>query len=193
MLIHSGDLRSLKGKPWAAIEIVSELRIEEVVLHLSRWARKFLPDAPFQLLFPVQSRDLAGVRMLSPYLWARTADLTALEGVRSVMGVQGLVSDGAGRTIPIEDSFVQGTVKDAQAAAEGWSAGVRKGSFVRVLYGEQRMLCGRVANISSNIAEIVIALRLRNVRLFVPVRALLNLGAVPKAEREYYYTGVGNE
>lgn len=193
MLLESGKVKSLTGRPWAGIELVSESRIEEIVLHLANWARGHLKEEPFQLLFPVKTRDLKGIKLLSPYLWARTTDLSILTGVRTVMGVAGLVSDGASKTIEIEDTFVQEMIKESRAAAEGWSKGIKKGSFARVLFGEERMLCGAVTQIVQGVAELKIKLRLRDVLLYVPVRALLNLSHVEKSSRHYFYTGEEDE
>lgn len=189
MLVTNGNVRVLRGRPWAGIELVSEARIEEVVLHLSRWAQRNLVDQPFQLLFPVKTRDLRGIKLLSPYLWARTTDLEALRGCKSVMGVQGLVSDAESQTIAVEDTFIQALIEESKAAAAGWSEGVGAGSFCRVLYGDERMLCGVITKIVQGIAEIEIALRLRKVVLYVPVKALLNLSHVGKSDRHYFYTG----
>lgn len=186
MLIVQGNVKTLEGKPWAAIELISEVRVEEIVRHTVKWARTKLKGQAFQLLFPVKSRDLNGVRMLSPYLLIRANRLESLKSVKSVMGVVGLVTDADGRIIRWEAGQAKNVIDRAMAAHAGWSAGVRRGSFVRVLQGKNRMLCGKVKKIVDGKAEVVVSLRLRDVVLKIPVKALLNLGGEPK---EYFYVG----
>ena len=189
MLILSGRVSALKEKPWAGIELVSDARLEECVLHIVNWSVKKLRGAPFQLLFPVKSRDLPNIRMLSPYLFVRTNDLEQLREVSSIYGVEGLVTGVDGKLLPFDNQFVQSVILESRKAAEGWSEDIRKGSFVRVLLGREHMLCGTVRRISVGIADVDISLRLRVVRLTTPVAALLNLDYVSKRRREYYYSG----
>jgi hypothetical protein len=185
VLIEQGRTSTLVNLPWAAID-VSESRIEEVVYHIARWASKTLGNRAFQLVFPVKSRDLSGVQLLSPYLWARTVDLKDLLTINSVMGVTGVVG-GDVDILQIEDEFVQRVLGDAQQAAAGWSVDVIKGSFVRVLMGSNRMLCGTVSELKDGMAVVLIKLRTRDVKLTIPAKALLALDYVPAKEREYYY------
>jgi hypothetical protein len=185
VLIEQGRTTTLADLPWAAID-VSESRIEEVVYHIARWASKTLGNRAFQLVFPVKSRDLSGVQLLSPYLWARTADLKDLLTINSVMGVTGVVG-GEAEILQIEDEFVQRQLEDAQRVAVGWSVNISKGSFVRVLMGSNRMLCGTVSELKDGMAVVLIKLRTRDVRLTIPAKALLVLDYVPGKEREYYY------
>lgn len=178
---------TLAGRPWAGIELVSESRVEEIVLHIARWAASQRKGQAFQLLFPVKSRDIDGIKLLTPYLWARMLDLRALEGVVAVQGAT-LVRD-AKHPIPIEDKFVQGVMERARVAAEGWSEGIKKGSFVRVLLGNERMLCGNIESVEKGIAVVEIKLMTRTVRLTVGVRVLLDLSYVSKRKRRYFYQG----
>jgi hypothetical protein len=182
MLIQFGKVRLLNGQPWAAVELTSESRTEEVVMHLTRWAHDHLQGHPFQMLFPVKSRGVEGVQMLSPYLWARSTQ--NLLGMASGWGVEGLVTDGKGQILLTDDSFVQELIEKTRAAAEAWSAGITIGSHVRVLMGSQRMLCGRVEKIVRNRAEVLIAMRSNSMRLRIGLLALENLGMEPK---EYFH------
>lgn len=187
MLINAGRVSALGNKPWAGIELVSDITIEDRVYQIIQWAVKTFRSEPFQLLFPVKSYGIHGVQTLSPYLWARTAKLGRLKAVSSLYGVEGLVSDGNGQVIQVDNEFVQGVVAETRAAADDWSMGIRKGSFVRVLKGRTRMLCGDVKKIEDGVADVIVSLRLRTLRLKVPVSVLLNLGDVPKEKREYFY------
>lgn len=190
MLIQSVEVESLNNLPWVAIDFfVSqkasiESRVEEIVLHLVKWSRTNLRDQPFQMLFPIKARTPDGISLFSPYLWARTLDLKALRGVRTVPGIEGLISESDGSPIPVEDSFVQGLIQKDREFAEAWSAGIEVGSFVRVLMGSQRMLCGKVLARSASDATVLIGLRSRTIKLKVPVLALQHLGSKVK---EYFY------
>ncbi len=187
MLIQQGRVSSLGRRSWVGVELVSEARTEESVLHLAQWAGKALRGQPFQLLFPVRSRDLDGLRMLSPYLFARSLEVELLKSVSSLYGVQGLVSDGSGKPLEMSDDFVQGVIHESRGAATSWSNGIKRGSFVRVLLGREHMLCGHVRKIVAGIADVELSMKLRTVKLTIPVKALLNLDHVPERDREYFY------
>lgn len=187
MIIQHGDARRLANLPWAAVELTGESRIEEIVLHISRWMRQF--EEPVQLLFPVQSRDLDGVKLLSPYLWIRSVSLEPLARINIVMGVQGLLRDHENRAIETEDEFVQEVIRKTARAADEWCRGIRVGTFVRILFGRERMLCGWVAEDHGAMVTVKIPLKTREVWWRGPARALLNLSGVPKTEQAYYYSG----
>jgi transcription antitermination factor NusG len=125
--------------------------------------------------------------MLSPYLFARSASMEELKSVSSLYGVQGLVSDGSGRPLEMSDDFVQGVIHESRGAADSWSKGIKRGSFVRILLGSSHMLCGSVRKIVAGVADVEVSLRLRTVRITIPVRALLNLDHVATGDREYFY------
>lgn len=182
MLIQSGRVSNLEGKSWVAIELTSESRTDEVVLHLVRWAVRNLEKEgrAFQLLYPVESRTLNGVSLLSPYLWMRVDDLRLLGRITSIMGVQGMVTDSTENPVMAEPSFVEKLIAQCKAVSDSWSAGISVGSGVRVLLGAGHGLCGVVEKLTDGDAEVRIALRSRAVRLKVPVRALKNLDAQPK-------------
>jgi hypothetical protein len=183
MMIQSGDLRSIQGKPWVAIEF-SGSKVDEIVRRIVCWARSSVPAGPFQLLFPVKSRNPDGVQLLSPYLWARTKNLSHLQAVKSVHGVEGLVTGPDGKFIEADDWFVQDLIQRTKAYAEARHSGIGEGTFVRILFGPQRMLCGTVEGKPNGVAKVVIALRSRQLKVFVPVYALENLRTEPK---EYFY------
>ena len=187
MLIQSGRVENLKGLPWAAIEFYAnsvapvDSRVEETVRNIVKWSRTL--KEPFQMLFPVKSRSVDGVQMLSPFLWARTVQLKVLKGVSSVKGVEGLSSNSQG-IIEVSDDFVQELIEKTRAYAEARCAGLEIGCFARVLMGSHRMLVGKVLARSRESVTLLIALRTRTVKLDVPVMALENLGT---EEREYFY------
>jgi hypothetical protein len=183
MLIQSGDVAALAGLPWVALELTSEARTDEVVLHLTRWAVRNLESEgkAFQLLYPVESRSLAGPELMSPYLWMRVSDHRLLARVTSIMGLQGMVTDASGATILTDPAFVDSLIARVRAASDAWSAGIEVGSGVSVLLGSAHGLRGTVESLHTDgSAEVRIALRSRAVRLRIPVRALARLSSAPK-------------
>jgi hypothetical protein len=170
--------------PWAQIELTSDARLEEVTLHLIRWIAKH--DDPAQVLFPVASRGLYGVELLYPNILIRSKG--DLSGIRSVMGIQGLALTATGQPMELDEDFVQSLIKASEDQAGSWSEGIKVGSFVRILFGNTRMLCGTVTKLANGIADVIVSLAVRDVRVRIPVRAL-QLLKVRKGERRYYHNG----
>jgi len=184
MLITQGKVTGFAKMPWAQIELASDSRLEEIALHIVRWVRK-RPEA-FRVLFPVASRDLGGVELFYPNILIQTLDWQKLKDIRTVMGVQGLTTDGQGTLLLMDAAFGESLVKQAEKVSGDWSKGIKKGSFVRVLLGDRRMLAGTVESVSkSGIADVRVNMTVRDLRLRVPVRALLLLN-VEKKNRRYY-------
>lgn len=182
MLILHGKVSTLKG-PWAQVEATSDARLEEITLHLIRWVTK--RDEPAQILFPVASRDIGGIELLYPNILIRTkSDLT---GLKSIMGVQGVTMDNNGHPLTLDNEYVGELIGQCEKASDSWSDDIEAGSFVRVLMGNERMLCGSVTKVKKGIAEVLVSLTVRNVRVRIPVKALLKL-KVRKNDRRYYYT-----
>lgn len=191
MILNQGEVAKLKGKPWAAVELVSDLRLEESALHIGRWAKHVLAPKPFQLFFPIQQRTLAGIQMLTPYLLVRSENLNDLRGIKSLYGVQGLQMNGT-KVLEIEDSFVQEVKARALEEVRKWSEGIRLHSFVRILVGAERMLCGRVMGLSNRTAKVRVEMRSRRLEVEIPRSCLENLDNLPKEQRYYFYVpGLG--
>lgn len=182
MLITQGKVSGFSKLPWAQIELASDSRLEEVVLHLVRWIRK-RPEA-FRLLFPVQSRDLGGIELFYPYLLIQCKDLRILREIR-VMGVQGVTMQSESEPLTVDAEYAEALIVESERIASGWSSGVKRGDFVRVLLGKRRMLAGDVVAVKNGIADVRISLTVRDLRLRIPARALLRL-EVAKKERRYY-------
>jgi hypothetical protein len=184
VLIVQGKVSGFQRLPWAQIELASDARLEEIVLHLVRWVKK-RPEA-YRILFPVGTRDLGGVELFYPNILIQTKDWTKLKDIRTVMGIQGLTTDGQGALLLMDAEYGEALVAQAEEVSSGWSKDIKRGSFVRVLLGERRMLCGEVIKIDSGIADVRVSLTVRDLRLRIPVRALLKLD-VPKERRKYFY------
>jgi len=184
VLITQGKVKGFDRLPWAQLELASDARLEEICLHLVRWVKK-RPEA-YRILFPVATRDLGGVELFYPNLLIQTKDWLKLKDIRQVMGVQGLTVDGQGTPLLLEPGYGEALVEQAEKINAGWSDGVKKGSFVRVLLGERRMLAGECLSVSRDgIAEVRVSMTVRDLRLRIPVKALLLLN-VEKGKRKYY-------
>ena len=188
MLIEQGRTAALSSHPWAAIRLCSDISLDETVLRIARWARAAIPPpAPFQLLFPIQSRDLAGITMLTPYLLARSRPLSTLDRLSALHGIRGLESDAHGHPLEFSDAFVSGIIRRAEEVRAAWSSPIRHGSFARIMVGPERMLCGTVEFVNCTRARIRVSMRSRDIVLDIPIRALKDLGDVPLDERTYHY------
>jgi hypothetical protein len=186
MLLTQGKTKGFDKLPWAQLELASDARLEEIVLHLVRWVRK--RDEAFRILFPIETRDLGGVVLFYPNILIQCRDLRVLKDIRTVMGVQGVTMANESTPLEIPSSFGEQMIAKSEQVSEGWSDGIKKGSFVRILLGERRMLCGNCISVDRGIADIRISLTTRNLRVRIPVRALLKL-EIPKEKRRYYYNG----
>lgn len=161
------------------------VRVEESVFSIVRWAAR--RKRPFQLVFPVNGRNLDGVSLLSPYIWMRAETVGAIgDAVSPRRGRAEILRDNYGQVIPIEDSFVQEIIKHCRTLAGSWSAGIRPGNYARILFGRYRMFCGKVIAEQNGMANLELALRARTVSMTIPVSALENLG---RRKRDYFYTG----
>jgi len=196
MILQQGEITRLDGRPWAAVELLSDLRLEEVVLHIGRWAKAALAGRPFQLFFPIQARTLAGVQMLTPYLLVRSEDLNDLRDLQGLYGVWGLKTDTPSgldnkhrhaQVTEIPDAFVQEVKRKALEEAKKWSEGIRLHSFVRILVGNERMLCGKVTGLKNGTALVEVEMRSRKLEVEIPRCCLENLDELPKKQRSYFY------
>lgn len=189
MLLIHGNTKSLSRLPWAAIEVSEAglqrrgMRIDEVAVRVALWGRKF---NAFELLLPVKAVGIKGITTTIPYLLGRVKDIRLLKGVAAIFAVEGLTSDDNGNPIPIEDSFAQSLIEQERAAIDWRASNVKKGGWVRVVWGPERMLCGKVKEVKGGMAEVVIELRSRRVRLRTTVTALEPLTG---KKIEYFYRG----
>lgn len=208
MIVYQGNPQNLSSLPWYAVEWASDLslehdlstqigsgtnggrgrscsQVEQVAFAIVKWAQR--KRDPFQLFFPVSSRTLEGVGLFSPYLWIRMFDPNGIsQAISRDRARIDILRDHEGQPVPIEDAFIQEVIQKCKDITEGNSQGIAEGSFVRVLLGRYRMLCGKVESVSNGIAGIRIALKAKPVNLFAPLTALQNLGT---AQRDYFYLG----
>jgi hypothetical protein len=186
MLITQGNVRGFEKLPWAQVELASDSRLEEIMLHMIRWIKK--RDDAFRILFPVATRDLGGVEMFYPNILIQCRDLRRLREIK-VMGVHGVTMQSETVPLTIDAAYGESLIREAERVSSEWSRDVKRGCFVRILLGERRMLCGTVVSTDRGVAEVKVSLTVRDLRVRIPVRALLKLDIV-KEKRKYY---VGRE
>lgn len=183
MLIQHGNIASLRNTSWFALELQSDLSgamnsraeaiREELILAIARWIAK--RRNAVELFIPVSKRGLGGIDLLTPCVWIR-GSVSGIESSvslrRAAIGFQRSID---GTPVLIEDSFVQGMIKQCIRISQSWCKGIRVGSCVRVLYGQYRMFCGKVLIIRDGLATVELKLRVRSIRLIIPVTALQRL------------------
>ncbi len=179
MRLTWGDTRRLTGD-WAQVEMNTNdssrpMQVEGVVVRAALWGRRF---TAFELAVPVERVRPAGVELRVPSLFARCADLNELREMNTVWGKEGIVEDGLGSVLKVPGEFVDGLME-----REGKRASIRLGAFVRILYGPERMLCGKVKRVNGRMAVVNVETRARVVTVTLPVTALESLRT---EERDYF-------
>ena len=181
-----GNVSPLRTQPWAQIEINAKdaarpMQVEGIVTRTALWGRRF-PE--FEMVVPIEKVTKDGVELTLPFLYARTRNLTDIREVTSVWGVECVTEDGVGQVFQIPDSFVQSLVEKEEALAIQRTP--KLNDFVRVLWGPERMLCGKVRKIKRSLAEVLVELRSRTLVLTLPLTALWTLNTEID---EYFYLG----
>jgi hypothetical protein len=167
--------------------------IEPTLRRLGKALPTIFRDDPVEIFVPVAKRDLDVFELSTEvYVFARSTSFSALFRLKSVTGVAGLVTAGdsgrASQVLTWPDEDVQKLIAKAEEESRQRAVGIEPGTFVRILNGELRDLCGVVEIIGDGRAVVRITLRTKSILLETPIRNLLNLGHVPKEQRVYYYS-----
>jgi hypothetical protein len=192
MIITHGDVSKLQGLPWFMIELRSEKTIEPTCKRIGNALPGIFRDEPVEIFIPVFRRDLDVFEMKTQcYIFARSTSFSALLRLKSVTGVVCLVTEGESnrpnKAIPVEDSYVQSVIKEAEAEFRDRGKGIDVGSFVRILNGPTRDYCGHVEISHDGTACVRVDLKTKSLLIETPIRNLLNLSQVPPAQRVFYY------
>ncbi len=192
MILEYGSVEKLKGINWYLCELRSEKTIESTMRRVGKALPGIFRHDPIEIFIPVVKRDLDVFEMSTgPYVFVRSTSFSALLRLKSVTGVVSLVTEGdtnrPNKAIAVEDSYVQGLIKQAEDEHRRRAIGIEVGSFVRILNGETRDFCGEVEIIGDGKAVVRVTLRTKSILLETPVRNLLNLSHVPKEQRVYYH------
>jgi hypothetical protein len=165
------------------VELRSEHTIESTLKRLGTKLPAIFESSAIEIFVPIERRDLDTFELKTGnFIFARSPNFTALLKLRKVTGVVGLVTFGdtnrPTHAIPIEDAFVQAQIVEAQRQFDHRADGIEADTFVRIIDGEMRDLCGTVR----------IVLKTKDIILETPTRNLLNLSHVPKELRVFYYS-----
>jgi transcription antitermination factor NusG len=198
MILEYGDVSRLQGTNWFMMELRSEKTIESTMRRVGKQLSGIFRHDPIEIFIPVIKRDLDVFELSTgPYVFVRSTSFNALLRLKSITGVVSLVTEGdtnrPNKAISVEDTYVQGLIKQAEEEHRKRAIGIEVGSFVRILNGETRDFCGEVEIIGDGKAVIRVTLRTKSILLETPVRNLLNLSHVPKEQRVYYYSPLVEE
>lgn len=192
MILEYGDITKLKDHHWYLCELRSEKTIESTMKRVGKALHGIFRQEPIEIFIPVIRRDLDVFEMSTgPYIFVRSTSFSALLRLKQITGVVSLVTEGESnrpsKAIPVEDSYVQELIVQAEENHRKRVIGIEVGSFVRILNGETRDYCGVVEIIGDGRAVVRVTLRTKSILLETPIRNLLNLNHVPADQRVYYY------
>jgi hypothetical protein len=189
MLLHLNDVSSLAGHDWYALELSDHP--EPTLARVVERIPSLFGESPVEMFIPLGRRDLGVFELLSPFIYLRSLDRPALLKLKTVTGVNGLLTAGdtghISAVIPIEDSHIQTVITRSQEAFAAHSAGITTNSFVRVITGRLKNFCGVVGEMFGSRAKVLVTLKTKRVWLETEIRNLLNLDRVPVELRVWYY------
>src|SRR5271157_3404686 len=192
MIITHGDVSKLRGLSWYMLEVRNEETIEATMRRIGNALAGIFQEDPVEIFIPVFRRDLDVFEMKTQcYIFVRSTSFSALLRLKSVTGVVCLVTQGESnrpsQAIVVEDSYVQGIIKEAEAEFLEHAKGIEVGSFVRILNGPTRDYCGTVEIINDGFACVRVDLKTKLLMIETPLRNLLNLSHVPANMRVFYF------
>jgi hypothetical protein len=198
LLITYGDTQTLKDSPWYMLELRSEDTIEPTLRRLGNAVPGIFAGDPVEFFIPVVRRDLDVFEMRTGNLiFARSKNFQALLRLKTVTGIVCLLTEGESnrptKAIPIDDEYVQGIIKEAEAEWGKQGLGIEVGSFVRILNGATRDYCGHVEIINDGEACVRVDLKTKSLLIETPLRNLLNLSHVPEDQRVFYFCDLVEE
>jgi transcription antitermination factor NusG len=192
MLMIYGDIAAIKDPQWYLLELRSERTLGPTLKRLGKHVLNTFEDKPVEIFIPVQRRDHENFELLSDcYIFIHSDAFAQVRGLRSVVGVATLLSDDTTRKmIKVDDAYVRGIIAESKAKFMENMTTIQKGSFVRLLDGENRDYCGTILELDHNRAQVKIVLKGRVLLVETPVGNLINLDHVPLDRRIYYYCDV---
>ena len=193
MLLTYGNIAKLKGQPWYYVELRSDKTVENTLRRVGKAIPGIFRSEAIEIFIPVNNRDLDVFDLeTSVYVFVRSTAFPCLLRLKSVTGVVSLVTEGETtrpyKAIQVSDDYVQTLVKKVERQFYERAAGIKQGSFVRILDGETRDYCGTVLLITEGKACVKVDLKTKSLMIETPVRNLLNLSDVPEEQRVFYYS-----
>ncbi len=195
MILTYLDGSILNGKDWHVIELRSHRTLEPTLKRLGKALPNIFRNDPVELFVPVVRRDLDAFELTTQdCIFGRSTNFQSLLRLKTVTGIVGLMTVAdSGRPSEVltwPDADVQKLIATAEEEFRQRAAGIEAGSFVRILDGEMRDLCGVAEIVGGGKAVVRITLRTKAILLETPICNLLNLDRVPKEQRVYYYCQV---
>lgn len=176
-------------------EVRSEKTVESTMRRVGNALPSIFRDEPVEVYIPVVRRDPDVFELSTQvYCFVRSTSFPALLRLKSVTGIVGLVTEGdtnrPSNALSWPDEDVQKLIIAADEEHRKRAIGIEAGSFVRIVNGQMRDLCGIVEIVGDGKAVVRITLRTKSILLETPIGNLLNLDHVPKDQRVYYYCPV---
>lgn len=195
MILQYGNMAKLKGQNWFYVELRSDKTVENTLRRVGKAIPGIFRSEAVELFISVSHRDLDVFELeTSVYVFVRSTSFAALLRLKSVTGVVGLVTEGETsrpyKAISVGDDYVQTLIKAGEQKFYERAAGIKQGSFVRILDGETRDYCGHVLLIAEGKACVKVDLKTKSLMIETPLRNLLNLSHVPDDQRVFYYSGL---
>jgi hypothetical protein len=192
MIFTYKDVSTLQGRAWHILELRNPRMIEPTLRRLGKALPTIFRDDPVEIFVPVAKRDLDVFELSTQdCIFGRSTNFQSLLRLKSVTGIVGLMtladSGRASDVLTWADADVQKLIATAEEEFRQRAIGIEPGTFVRILNGQMRDLCGVAEIVDDGKAVVRITLRTKSILLETPIRNLLNLGQVPKEQRVYYY------
>jgi hypothetical protein len=192
MILEYGSIDGLKDTDWVMMEFRSEKTVEPTLRRIGHALPGIFQKDPIQLFLPVVKRDLDVFDLSTgSYAFVRSTNFSSLLRLRTITGVVGLVTQGdtnhPSDVIRVSHEYVHSLIKEAEDNHANRVSDIELGSFVRVLDGETRDLCGTVENLDNGRAIVRIIMCTKSILLETPIRNLLNISHVPLEHRVYYF------
>lgn len=181
-----------KDLNWYWIELRSEKTIESTLRRLGQALPVIFRDSAVEVFIPIAKRDLNVFDLTTgTYIFVRSPHFQRLSRLKKVIGVVGLVTYGdsnhPSQAIPVENSFVQQKIEEAELKFLNSAHSIDIHSFVRILDGDMRDWCGVVIGIHDGMAVVRITIKTKVILVETPVRNLLDKSDVPECLRVFYY------
>ncbi len=198
MLLQYGDVSTLRGSPWFMLELRSEKTIEPTLRRLGNAVPGIFQSDPVEFFVPVFKRDLDVFDLkTSNLVFARSKNFQALLRLKTVTGIVCIITEGESnrpsKAIPVEDTYVQEIIKEAEEEFRDRGKGLEVGSFVRILNGPTRDYCGVVEIVNDGQACVRVDLKTKCLLIETPLRNLLSLAHVPEDQRVFYFCDLVKE
>ena len=193
MLLNYLDVTKIEADHWFMVELRSEKTSEETIKRVGRALKNIFGPAPAQVFVPVIERDLDTFTLLTEcYIFIRADDVLQVAKLRKVTGVQAIMalddSTRPNKFIRVEDDYVQGLIKQCWNTHFKRSQGIHHGTWVRIIDGETRDMCGSVIALAGDRVMVKIDMKTKPVMVETSIHNLVDLSHVPEAHRVFYYS-----